>query len=138
WLNEYAHHLQNIPYGGLWVVRLILLAAVVIHIWTGIVLTKQNRAARPGYALERTVQASKASRTMIWSGLIIAAFIIFHILHFTTRDIYDYDSLPLWTLGGDAAVAAGAEVPASAAAHGLQVPDVHAMMYLGFSKWYVS
>lgn len=120
-LNTYAHHLQNLPYGLLWVVRAGLLLAVAVHIWTGIVLAKQNRAARPGYAVERTVQASTASRTMIWTGLIILAFIIFHILHYTVRSIYpEYQSLKIDL------------------EHYGPSPDVHLMMFMGFSKWYVS
>lgn len=122
WINTYAYHLQNMPYGSLWLVRLILLASIVIHVWTGIVLAKQNRAARPGYALENTREATLASRTMIWTGLIILAFIIFHILHYTTKNVYDYNSLHNYRLDG------------------IREPvlDVHTMMYLGFSKWYVS
>lgn len=120
WINEYAHHLQNMPYGLLWVVRTVMITAVITHIWTGITLAAQNRAARPGYAVEATVQASKASRTMIWTGLIIAAFIVFHIMHYTVKNVYDYSSLTT-ELG---------EYGTS--------PDVHTMMYLGFSHWYVS
>jgi succinate dehydrogenase / fumarate reductase cytochrome b subunit len=53
---------------------------------TTILLVKQNRAARnTPYAYHATVQASSSSRTMIWSGLIILAFVIYHLMHYTLR-----------------------------------------------------
>ena len=62
------------------------MVVVVLHVWATILLTRENRAARPKeYAYPSTIQASKSSRLMIWSGLTILAFIIFHILHFTVR-----------------------------------------------------
>ena len=68
----------------LWVARLGLLATVAVHIWSAITLSAKNRAARPvTYKVNRSVAASYASRTMIWSGLIVLAFIIYHLLHFT-------------------------------------------------------
>jgi succinate dehydrogenase / fumarate reductase cytochrome b subunit len=59
---------------------------VGIHIWTSIALTLENRAARSSrYAVQQVVDASYASRTMIWSGLIVLSFIIYHLLHYTVR-----------------------------------------------------
>ncbi len=82
-LNAYAHFLKSKPL-LLWGARLGLLACVAIHIWTAIRLTQENRAARPvQYAKAKPYAASYASRTMIWSGLIIAVFIVYHLLHFT-------------------------------------------------------
>jgi succinate dehydrogenase / fumarate reductase cytochrome b subunit len=82
-LNSYAQFLKDRG-GLLWAARLGLLAVFVLHMWVAIRLTLRNRAARPTrYAYEDTVQASWASRTMIWSGLVIFAFLIFHLLHYT-------------------------------------------------------
>ena len=82
-INEYAHKLKSLG-PLLWVARLSLLAIFVIHIWLAIRLKLRSAAHRPtGYAYERTVQASFASRTMIYSGLLILAFVLFHIAHFT-------------------------------------------------------
>jgi len=84
--NEYAHFLHTFLHGmGVWIARVGLLVCFVVHIWFTILLTKENKAARPKYAHDATVQASKSSRLMIWSGLTILAFVIFHILHFTVR-----------------------------------------------------
>jgi succinate dehydrogenase / fumarate reductase cytochrome b subunit len=82
-LNSYALALKDLG-GLLWALRLGLLALFVLHIWLAIRLTARNRAARPvGYVYEDTVQATWASRTMIYSGLLILAFVVFHLLHYT-------------------------------------------------------
>ena len=84
--NEYAEFLHSFLHGaGVWIARLGLLACFFVHIWFTVLLTKENKAARPKYAHNATVQAPKSSRIMIWSGLTIIAFVIFHILHFTVR-----------------------------------------------------
>ena len=83
YINTYAHKLQGsgpIPRA----IRLGLLAAFALHVINTIALVKENRAARPArYAVERTKRATTASLTMIISGLILLAFILFHIAHFT-------------------------------------------------------
>ena len=84
--NEYAHFLHTFLHGaGVWIARIGLLACLVLHVWFTILLTKENKSARTKYAHDATVQAPKSARIMIWSGLTILAFIIFHILHFTVR-----------------------------------------------------
>ena len=84
--NEYAEFLHSFLHGmGVWIARIGLLACFVVHIWFTVLLTKENKSARPKYAHDATVQAPKSSRIMIWSGLTILAFVIFHILHFTVR-----------------------------------------------------
>ena len=88
--NDYAIWLREtgtpaVPeYGIVWAVRIILLLAVVAHITTAVQLWRQSRAARPqGYRQEQSLVFSYASRTMRWGGVIIAAFVIYHILHLT-------------------------------------------------------
>lgn len=84
--NEYAELLHTMLHGaGVWIARVVLLTCLVIHVVATISLTRMNRAASPKYVHEQTIQASKSSRIMIWSGLTILAFVIFHILHFTVR-----------------------------------------------------
>ncbi|MFM2221699.1 MAG: hypothetical protein RLZZ553_1447, partial [Verrucomicrobiota bacterium] len=61
------------------------LTCLVVHVAATISLTRANRAASPKYVHEQTIQASKSSRIMVWSGLTILAFVIFHLLHFTVR-----------------------------------------------------
>jgi succinate dehydrogenase / fumarate reductase cytochrome b subunit len=82
-LNSYAHALETSPV-LLWTARSGLLAVFVLHIVLGIRLTRQNTAARPvRYVCEDTVQANWASRHMLLTGLVILAFVIYHLLHFT-------------------------------------------------------
>ncbi len=88
--NEYAQFLHDAGHGALiWVARIGLLVMVVLHVWATILLTRENKAARKQeYEYKATIQASKSSRIMIWSGSTILAFIIFHLLHFTVRLTY--------------------------------------------------
>ncbi len=87
-LNSYAEHLEELG-PLLWAVRIILLIALTFHIATAIQLAVENRAARPiPYASKNTVQASYASRTMVVTGFIVLAFIVYHLLHFTFGRIY--------------------------------------------------
>lgn len=120
WLNSYAHHLQHFPYGLLWVVRAVMLTTVIVHIVVGVLLTTHNMQARPGYEVNATIQASIGSRTMIWTGLVLFAFIVFHIFHYTVRNVQDFSALT-YELEGVGTV-----------------PDVQQIMYNGFSVWYYS
>jgi succinate dehydrogenase / fumarate reductase cytochrome b subunit len=82
-INRYGHFLQsNIEI--LWPARIFLLLMIGLHIWSAIKLSIENKAARPvSYANWNPTVASYASRTMLMSGLIVLAFIIYHLLHYT-------------------------------------------------------
>ena len=82
-LNRYGHFLQsNVEI--LWPVRLGMLAMVALHVWSAVGLSRENKAARPvPYADWQPNSASYASRTMLMGGLIVGAFIIYHLLHYT-------------------------------------------------------
>jgi succinate dehydrogenase / fumarate reductase, cytochrome b subunit len=85
-INTYAELLHG---SGelLWIFRLFLIGALVLHVWSAASLTRENRAARPtGYeGNPPSLEASYASRTMLVSGLIVAIFVVYHLLHFTAR-----------------------------------------------------
>jgi succinate dehydrogenase / fumarate reductase cytochrome b subunit len=85
-MNHYAELLRGLVHGwALWAFRIVLLAAVLLHIWAATSLTLDNRTARPvGYRTQRWREATYASRTMRWSGVILFFFIVYHLLHFTT------------------------------------------------------
>jgi succinate dehydrogenase / fumarate reductase cytochrome b subunit len=94
-INTYGVFLRQFgePFFGsqqaLWLVRMILLTAVVLHIVSATQLTLLDQASRPvGYRSKRMVNASYAARTMRWGGVIIALFIVYHILHFTTGTVH--------------------------------------------------
>jgi len=81
--DGYAVLLRRTP-ALLWGVRIVLLISVVLHIVASIQLTALKQKARPiGYQKKEAVDSSYASRTMMWSGSILAAFIVYHLLHLT-------------------------------------------------------
>ncbi len=85
-LNRYGDFLQsNAEF--LWPARAVLLACVILHLWAAAKLTRENLAARPvAYTGNPTPAATTyASRTMLMSGLIIGAFVIYHLLHYTVQ-----------------------------------------------------
>ena len=111
-LNAYGRFLKNLG-ELLWIARLGLLAAVGLHILATVELWLLNQKARPvGYAKKKSVNSSYADRTMYWSGPIVLAFVIFHLLQFTAGYIH----------------------PESQFIEG----DVYHNVIAGFSVWWVS
>jgi succinate dehydrogenase / fumarate reductase cytochrome b subunit len=87
-LNNYATALHGTP-SLLWAIRVLLLCCLALHIIASIQLTKLKQDARPiGYIKRKDVQASYASRTMMWSGPIILAFVIYHLMDFTFGTVH--------------------------------------------------
>jgi len=81
--NWYAEFLRSTG-PLLWIVRIILLVAVIGHIVATVQLTVENRRAKPKkYAVKAPQASTLASRTMIYSGLLVLCFVIYHLLHFT-------------------------------------------------------
>ena len=118
WVNGYAQHLRDLG-PVLWLIRGGLLLAAILHIYFTILLAIENRKARrTGYRKKEHVKASFASRHMVVSGLVVLAFIIFHLLHFTGRQFNP--QFPL--LKNDP----------------LNHYDVYSMMVYGFQDIYVS
>jgi succinate dehydrogenase / fumarate reductase cytochrome b subunit len=82
-INDYALFLSSRPL-LLWLARTALLLVFVLHVVTGIRLARANRQARPvRYHQRDTVVATFASRSMVWSGLSLLVFVVWHLLHFT-------------------------------------------------------
>jgi succinate dehydrogenase / fumarate reductase cytochrome b subunit len=88
-INRYAALLHNpASAAALWAARSVLMAAVILHVVAAVQLWMQNRAARPqGYVKKKDVPSSYAARTMVWSGPIVGAFVVFHILHLTVGSV---------------------------------------------------
>ncbi len=84
-MNHYAVFLREFLHGqGLWIARAGLLVAVVLHVWMAVALTLSNWAARPvGYREWQARESTYASRTMVWSGPLLALFILYHLAHLT-------------------------------------------------------
>ena len=89
-INAYSRFLRTVGepelgYGdALWIVRIVLLTCVTLHIIAAVQLTRINWKARPvGYQNRKNVETSFAARAMRWGGVLLAIFIVFHIMHFT-------------------------------------------------------
>jgi succinate dehydrogenase / fumarate reductase cytochrome b subunit len=115
-INRYAGFLHNpANAAALWAARSVLLVAVALHIIAATQLWLQNRAARPiGYVKKADLPASYAARTMIWSGPIVGAFVIFHVLHLTAGKVLELREL------------------------GPNMPDVRYNVITGFSNPWIS
>ena len=115
--NDYAEHLRTLgepmlPYSGfLWVLRVVLVVALVAHVWAAARLALRARRARSvRYRVKRNAASSAASRLMRWGGLALLLFLVWHLINFTigrvnvtggpTNDPYDLlvDSFSTWWL----------------------------------------
>jgi succinate dehydrogenase / fumarate reductase cytochrome b subunit len=115
--NDYAEHLRTLgepmlPYSGfLWVLRVVLVVALVAHVWAAARLALRARRARSvRYRVKRNAASSTASRLMRWGGLALLLFLVWHLINFTigrvnvtggpTNDPYDLlvDSFSTWWL----------------------------------------
>jgi succinate dehydrogenase / fumarate reductase cytochrome b subunit len=133
-INAYGHFLQSKP-ELVWAARLGLLLMVGLHVWSAVALSAENKAARPqGYMNDpKPVVATYASRTMLMSGLIVGAFILYHLLHFTVKT-------PGINLVKDPALRdfAQLKVPAVDMVSKATTHDVYRMMVTGFQVPLVS
>ncbi|OKL46056.1 succinate dehydrogenase cytochrome b subunit [Boudabousia marimammalium] len=125
--NEYAHHLRTmfmpiLPYEGLlWILRVGLIVFLAVHLYAAAVTWKRSKRARGSrYMMKRNAADAYAARTMRWGGVILLIFIIFHLLHFTTKTIQ---------VGDPNAYAAG-EIDGVS-----QAP--YLMMQTTFAHWYM-
>jgi succinate dehydrogenase / fumarate reductase cytochrome b subunit len=81
--NGYARALRHLP-ALVWATRTFVLVAALLHIWSSLQLMVLRSDARPvSYLRKRSAGSSYASRTMYWSGPIVLAFVIYHLLQFT-------------------------------------------------------
>lgn len=133
-INGYAQFLHQLG-PLLWVARIGLIVAAVLHIWAATALTLENKQARgtgPRYAFKHTIQATLASRLMRWTGYIVLAFLIYHLAHFTlgaAQSATFKENLKHYIMQGDYRVAGFPVVKA-----GAEVLDVHTMVILGFQN----
>jgi len=82
-INAYGAFLRSVP-KALWTLRILTIVSFVVHIYTAVSLSLSNNYAKPiGYYKSNIIKASFASRTMMFGGLVILAFLIFHLAHLT-------------------------------------------------------
>src|SRR4051794_37639688 len=83
-INNYAYFLKHDLGALIWLARGGLLAIFVLHLALALRLQLRSRAARPvPYQYPGSVQASPAAKTMMWSGIVVGLFVVFHLAHFT-------------------------------------------------------
>ena len=118
-INAYAKALHR--FGSLvWTFRLSLLAMFSLHVFFGIQLALENRTAKPaGYAVNGNLQTTFAGRNMIWTGILIGVFVIYHLLHFTLQ-------------------VTNPEISSRTHLDALGRPDVFRMVALSFQNLYIS
>lgn len=96
--NKYAQGLHDLG-GILWAARIGLIVFFLVHIWQTIRLKSLNTSARPqNYVKQKPVASSVYSRSMIWSGLLILAFVVYHLLHFTFGKVHPEFQNKIWVL----------------------------------------
>ncbi|MDQ6897809.1 MAG: succinate dehydrogenase cytochrome b subunit [Actinomycetota bacterium] len=100
--NGYSHHLRVLgdpilPDGGfLWIMRLLLVGALVAHVYSAFYLWSRAQGARTTkYAVKKAAATTLSARFMRWGGVTLLLFIVFHLLQFTSNTIRvngDYDN----------------------------------------------
>src|SRR5690606_40513434 len=92
--NEYAEHLREfgepmLPYGGLlWIIRITLIVALVAHVASAAILASRAAKARTvKYAVKKNRGSSLSSRTMLWGGLALLLFVVWHLINFTVGKV---------------------------------------------------
>lgn len=82
-INAYAVKLRELG-PLLWIFRVVMIVSVVLHVVLSIQITLENSAAKPTrYAVKKSLKATFAGKNMIWTGLVIGAFVVYHLLQFT-------------------------------------------------------
>ncbi len=116
-INTYAVALRELG-PVVWIFRLVMLFFFLVHIYLGVKLTIENKQARSvGYAQKKNIRTSYAAQTMIYTGVILLVFVIYHLLHFTLH-------------------VTNPEISHFTDAAGRH--DVYAMVVLSFQKFFIS
>ncbi|HEY2785357.1 MAG TPA: succinate dehydrogenase cytochrome b subunit [Fimbriiglobus sp.] len=126
-INHYADFLKHDLGVLIWIARAGLLTIFVLHLSIAIRLKQKAVAARPiGYVNAVSAQSSVAATTMIWTGVVVGAFVLFHLAHFTFAWCHD-------AVGPDGRLVNYLDLKDAKGRH-----DVYAMMIAGFSTWWIS
>lgn len=84
-LNTYAEKLHSLG-AFVWIFRGFMFLMLAVHVWFGVLLTLENSAANPSkYAVNRKLKATFSSENMIWTGVLLLCFLVYHLLQFTVR-----------------------------------------------------
>lgn len=119
-INSYAVGLADLG-PGLWVVRIVLLLALILHVVATINLTMHNKKVGGNYKVNNYKASTFSSRFMAYAGLTLLFFILYHLAHFTLGITNPSDYASQATLE-----------------NGRVVHDVYTMVILGFQNVIVS
>jgi succinate dehydrogenase / fumarate reductase cytochrome b subunit len=126
-INAYAYFLKHELGALIWIARAGLLGIFLLHFTITIRLKLKSGAARPiGYVRQKTAQASPASTSMIYTGLVVGAFTVFHLAHYTFAWVHQV------------------ELPNGQTTNYLNLTDekghhdVYQMMIVGFQTWWIA
>lgn len=89
WINTYAYGLHSMPEVALWGIRLGLAVFLIIHVLLTIQLKLENNSAREPYVFKNTIKATLSSRYMIYTGLTVLVFLVYHLYQYTLRVGYN-------------------------------------------------
>lgn len=142
--NDYALHLRTMlmpimPYEGLlWILRIVLIVLIVIHVISAFTLWRRASAARgTRYMMKKSMANAYAARTVRWGGIILLAFVVFHLSHFTLKlskigdpSAYDVHKVMLDSSGQPVADAAKSVMTVTEG-------NPYAMMLTTFSHWWM-
>jgi len=122
-INDYAYFLKHSMGALIWIARAGLLVVFALHITLAIRLKWRAVAARPvPYQYPGSVQATVSSRTMIWTGVVVGLFLVYHLAHYT------------FAIVGGVEVSPGKVVNFHDLADGSGRVDVYSMVVAGFSN----
>ncbi len=125
-INAYANFLQTLPWEFLWGFRIVIALCFVVHFSMATLLVIENTKARPQkYAIKNTIVKSPAAYTMIYTGVLILAFAVLHIMHYTILNLDPSFKILDWRC-------------TEGIYEGKIIHDVYAMMIIGFSNNWVS
>jgi succinate dehydrogenase / fumarate reductase cytochrome b subunit len=126
-VNAYAHFLKHGLGVWLWLARGGLLAIFLLHLYVALRLARKAAAARPvGYAVKRSARPNPAAATMAWTGIVVGAFVLFHLAHYTFGWVH-----AAHRPGGPATPYLDLRDPDGR-------HDVYNMVVAGFSTWWVA
>jgi succinate dehydrogenase / fumarate reductase cytochrome b subunit len=126
-INAYAHFLKHDLGLLIWFARAGLLGIFVVHLALALKLKGRANAARPiGYINRKAAQSNPAATTMVWTGIVIGAFVVFHLAHYTFAWVHE-------TTDASGKVVNYLQLKDAKGHH-----DVYRMMVAGFSTWWIA
>jgi succinate dehydrogenase / fumarate reductase cytochrome b subunit len=131
-INSYSQFLHSLG-PVLWIARIVLLVALILHVWTSIVLKVSSNEAKPEkYAVKNYFKAKLTSRTMLWTGIAVFLFVVYHVAHLTLHITNPEHVVNQMYLPN------GLHLSSAATMFNYERTDVYRMVILGFQNPLIS